>query len=99
MPGQNQVCQEYVTQLLRGGRISDCLARKVFVKSTRAILTDKVSAEVTKCKAAICQPSFRLLRRDQIMSVTKLFCRSRNRRLVHLQFHLVGTLFRCDVTV
>src|SRR5215471_8589050 len=87
-----------MTQLLSCGRISDFLGRKVFVKRTGAILTDKVSAEVTKCKAAVCQPTFRLLRRDQIMAVTKLLCCSGNGRLVHLQFQFVGTLFRCDVT-
>src|SRR5262249_46793862 len=71
--------------------------RNAFLKRTGAILTDKVSAEVTECKSAICQPTFRLLRRDQIMTVTKLFCRSRNGRLVQLQFQLVGTLFRWAV--
>src|SRR5215471_722787 len=86
-----------MTQLLSCGRISDFLGRKAFVKRTGAILTDKISAEVTECKTALCQPTFRLLRRDQIMTVTKLFCRSRNGRLVQLQFQFVGTLFRCDV--
>src|SRR5262249_50463887 len=87
-----------MTQLLSCGRMSDFLGRNAFVKRTGAILTNKVSAEVTECKTAICQPTFRFLRRDQIMTITKLLCRSRNGRLVQLQFQFVGTLFRRDVT-
>src|SRR5436190_8199218 len=63
-PGENQPSYEQVAQLWSCGGISDLLGRKAFINRTNAILTSKVIAEVVKCKAAICQPCFRLLRRD-----------------------------------